>query len=82
MVVSIHPYILIDIIRLRIANLILITLNTHFHNYNYNKANVESIKKSIESVNWKLMFSNKCIHKQVSIFNKTIYFQTLLHINL
>ena len=26
----------------------------------YNKANVESIKKSIDSVNWELMFSKEC----------------------
>ena len=39
--------------------------------WNYNKANVESIK-NIESVNWKLMFSNKSVLKQVSIFNETL----------
>ena len=40
--------------------------------WDYNKANVESIKKSIESVNWELMFSNKIVRKQVSIFNETL----------
>ena len=36
------------------------------------KANVESIKKSIESVNWEVMFINKSFHKQVSIFIVTL----------
>ena len=40
--------------------------------WDYNKANVESIKESIESVNWELTFSNKSVHKQVSIFNETL----------
>ena len=38
----------------------------------YNKANVESIKKSIESITWELMFSNKSVHKQGSIFNELL----------
>ena len=51
--------------------------------WDYNKANVESIKKSIVSVNWELMFSNTSAHKQVSFSNEgLIYFQILLHINL
>ena len=37
-----------------------------------NKANVECIKKSIESVNWELIFSNKSVDKQVSIFSETL----------
>ena len=40
--------------------------------WDYNRANVEGIKKSIESVNWEVMFSNKIVHKQVSIFNETL----------
>ena len=36
--------------------------------WNYNRENVEGIKKSIESVNWEVMFNNKSINKQVSIF--------------
>ena len=40
--------------------------------WDYNKANVESIKKSIESVNWEIMFISKSIHKQVYIFNETL----------
>ena len=40
--------------------------------WDYNRANVEGIKKSIESVNWELMFSNRSVHKQVSIFNETL----------
>ena len=30
------------------------------------------LKKSIESVNWEVVFINKNIHKQVSIFNETL----------
>ena len=40
--------------------------------WNYKKANTESIKKSLESVNWKTLFNNKTVNKQVSIFNETI----------
>ena len=40
--------------------------------WDYNKVNVESIKKSIGSVNWKMMFINKSIHKQISIFSETL----------
>ena len=32
----------------------------------------ECIKKSIESVNWEVMFNNKQFHKQVSIFNEVL----------
>ena len=37
-----------------------------------NKANVECIKKSIESVNWEVIFSNKSVDKQVSVFSETL----------
>ena len=40
--------------------------------WDYNRANVEGIKKSIESVNWEVMFNNKSVHKQVSIFNEIL----------
>ena len=40
--------------------------------WNYKKANVESIKTSIESVDWKNLFNNKTVKKQVSLFNETI----------
>ena len=40
--------------------------------WDYNKENVRSVKKSIESVNWELMFSNMSVHKQVSIFDETL----------
>ena len=40
--------------------------------WNYKKANIESIEKSFESVNWKTLFNNKTVNKQVSIFNETI----------
>ena len=38
----------------------------------YNKANVEGLKKYVESVNWKLMFGSKSVPKQVSISNVTL----------
>ena len=40
--------------------------------WDYNRANVEGIKKSIESVNWEVMFNNKSVHKQESIFNEIL----------
>ena len=36
------------------------------------KANTESIRKSLESVNWKTLFNSKTVNKQVSILNETI----------
>ena len=38
----------------------------------YDKASVEGIKKSIESVSWELRWSNKSAHKQISTFDKTL----------
>ena len=40
--------------------------------WNYKKASTESIKKSIELVNWKSLFNGKAVNKQISIFNETI----------
>ena len=40
--------------------------------WDYRKANIESIQKSVKSVNWENLFNNKTINKQVSIFNETI----------
>ena len=40
--------------------------------WDYNRANVDGIKNSIESVNWEVMFNNKSVHKQVSIFNEIL----------
>ena len=40
--------------------------------WNYKKANTESIRKSLESVNWKTLFNNKTVNKQVSVLNETI----------
>ena len=40
--------------------------------WNYKKANTENIRKSLESVNWKTLFNNKTVNKQVSILNETI----------
>ena len=40
--------------------------------WDYNRANVDGIKNSIESVNWEVMFNNKSVHKQKSIFNEIL----------
>ena len=41
--------------------------------WNYKKkGNTEGIKKSLKSVNWKTLFNNKTVNKQVSTFNETI----------
>ena len=40
--------------------------------WNHKKANTESIRKSLESVNWKTLFNNKTVKKQIPIFNETI----------
>ena len=60
-VVSLNFYILIASIRLRIAKLSFNIKYRPLYKHlvlDYNKANVGSIKKSIDSVNWTLMFSN------------------------
>ena len=38
----------------------------------YRKTNIESIQKSVKSVNWDTLFNNQAVNKQVSIFNETI----------
>ena len=40
--------------------------------WDYKKANIENIKKSLESVNWETLFGNKSVNTQVCIFNETI----------
>ena len=40
--------------------------------WDHNRANVEGIKKSIVSVSWDVMFNDKIVYKQVSIFNEII----------
>ena len=40
--------------------------------WDYKKANVESIKRFIELVNWETLFHNKTVYKQESIFNETL----------
>ena len=40
--------------------------------WDYRKADIESIQKSVKSVNWETLFNTKTVNKQVSIFNKTI----------
>ena len=39
--------------------------------WNYRKANIKSIKKLIEAVNWQTLFNKKAVTKQVSIASKT-----------
>ena len=39
--------------------------------WDYNRANFEGTKKSTEPVNWEVMFNNKSVHKQVSLFDET-----------
>ena len=48
------------------------TLLYHRLVWDYKRASVESIKRSIELVNWETLFRNKTVHKQVSIFNETL----------
>ena len=52
--------------------------------WNYKKANTESIKKSIESVNSKTLFNKKTVRKQVLSLMKLylIFFSTLFSNNL
>ena len=76
--VSILHYIQTAIIRLPTANLISV-LNIHLHisvwfGTNYELAYVEGIKKSIESVNWEVMFNNIKVftNRYISIFNETL----------
>ena len=38
--------------------------------WNSKKANTESIRKSLEPKNWKTLFNNKTVKKQVSILNE------------
>ena len=40
--------------------------------WDYNRANVGGIRNSIESVNWEVIFNNKSVHKQVSIFTEIL----------
>ena len=49
------------------------------------KQNTQSIKNTIESVNWKILFNNKTVNKQVSIFimkMRLIFFSILVSTNL
>ena len=40
--------------------------------WNFKKSNFNTIKKSIELVNWDFLFSNKSVHQQVIILNQTL----------
>ena len=40
--------------------------------WNIENPNITSIRKAIHTVNWEILFSNKIVHEQVSIFNNTL----------
>ena len=40
--------------------------------WDFKRANISSIRKAIKMVDWRFMFLNKNVHKQVSIFNNTL----------
>ena len=40
--------------------------------WDFKRANIPSIRKAIKMVDWRFMFLNKNVHKQVSIFNNTL----------
>ena len=40
--------------------------------WDFKRANMSSIRKAIKMVDWRFMFLNKNVHKQVSIFNNTL----------
>ena len=39
--------------------------------WDYKKANIYSIQKALDQINWRLLFSNKSVHQQDQILNKT-----------
>ena len=38
----------------------------------YKKANIDSIQKALEKIDWRFFFSNKSVHQQVKILNNTL----------
>ena len=40
--------------------------------WDFKRTNTSSIRKAIKKVDWGFMFLNKNVHKQVSLFNKTL----------
>ena len=40
--------------------------------WDYKKANVDSIQKALEKIDWGFLFSNKSVHQQVKILNNTL----------
>ena len=40
--------------------------------WDYRKANIDSIQKALEQINWRFLFSNKSVHQQVKILNSTL----------
>ena len=40
--------------------------------WDFQRANISFIRKAIKMVDWRFMFLNKNVHKQVSIFNNTL----------
>ena len=39
--------------------------------WDYKKANIYPIQKALDQINWRLLFSNKSVHQQDQILNKT-----------
>ena len=40
--------------------------------WDFQRANISFIRKAIKMVDWRFMFLNKNVHKQISIFNNTV----------
>ena len=40
--------------------------------WDFQRANISFIRKAIKMVDWRFMFLNKNVHKQVSIFSNTL----------
>ena len=40
--------------------------------WDYKKANIDSIQKALEKIDWTFLFSNKSVHQQVKILNNTL----------
>ena len=40
--------------------------------WDFKRANISSIRKAVKTVDWRFMFLNKNVHKQVSIFYYTM----------
>ena len=51
--------------------------------WGYKKANTDSIQKALKKTNWRFLFPNKSVHRQVKILNNTLmnFFLTLFLTN-